>query len=102
LFDTDNNVVTEYEIEGDKVATDSDSLSLLYVHSVDDPRAFPPLFARAVSMMLAYKIAIEYKQSRALQQDAFAAAMMALQRASQVDQSTTTDKADAAMWENIF
>lgn len=102
LYDSDDAVVTEYEIEGDKVATDSDSLKALYVWEVDDPQRFPPVFSRAVSMMLAYKLAIEYKQARVLQNDALNMALMALERARQIDAVSSFTAAEMARWEDIF
>lgn len=46
-----------WRIEGNRILTDSSSLTITYTKRVEDPTLFDPLFARTVTMKLAWRIA---------------------------------------------
>jgi len=101
-LDEDGELVTEYAVEGGKVAADSETLRALYVAEVSDPNRFPPQVARTISMLLAYNLAIEFQQSRSLSSDMYTQYRMNLERARQIEQQQETAGAGPSMWEDIF
>lgn len=102
VYDADGNRTTDYEVEGTKVATDHSAISVQYIPEITVATDLPVMFARAVSMTIAYKIAVEFKQSRALQNDMFNQAAYALSEAWNVDSTSTVTNVPDPGWEKIF
>jgi hypothetical protein len=105
LYDESWKPVTGYRVEARRIATDTEAVRLSYVRSITNPMLFSPHFANAVAMLVASKIAVEFKQARQLMQDAMQRYIMALERGRQIDTQQREGVAAPVagiLWENTF
>lgn len=102
MHDEDGTEVFDYEVEGDKIYTDHDSITARYVYRVTDPSRFPAQFAHAVSMLIAHKLAMEFQQARSLANDHLQRYMMALEKAMNIDGAQTANTDTESDWRKIF
>ena len=74
-----------YRIEGTYLLTDAGSVSIQYIAQVTDPTKFSPLFAAALGLALADKIATQLTQSDAIVGQVAQKADIAFRKAKKVD-----------------
>lgn len=88
-----------FQIEGRSLLTDEADAKILYVRRVEDPNAFDPLFANALSLRLAAELAYAITNSTTLIEAMWGLYQRAAQRARTADaQEGSLPVLDADAW----
>lgn len=90
-----------YRVEGDKLLTDDDEISIRYTKQETDPEIFHSQLARAIAMHLASEIAFYITGDRAVEDRAKANYELAWREATAVDKDADTEpQPDNTDWED--
>ena len=75
----------EYQVEGNHILTDEDTLYIRYIRQVTDPNEYDALFIEAVSCFMAYEMCESLTQSNTKKEMLWQDYQSALMRAKSVD-----------------
>ena len=75
----------DWRREGNRVASNSETIQARYLRRVTDPNQYTPAFVHALSARLAYEMAVAITQSRSIQADMFSLYEAKLAMAAQTD-----------------
>lgn len=90
-----------YKIEGRKLLTDSDTVSIQYVSEIADPNLFDSLFASAVALKLAQKMCIPITNDKTLKtvmETAYDKVIAKAEEANEIE--SEQPQADNTTWES--
>jgi len=104
-FYADNNTPTHtitytYAIEGDRLLTDEDAVSIRYIRRVEDVSKFDPLFVEVLVLELAMKLVMPLSRDKVLRRDLQDEFVALMRRVRTVDRSETSrvGRADSRTW----
>ncbi len=99
LYDTS----ASFEIEGQRLLTNDDSVDLLYIKEITDPTKFDSLFVEVLVLQLALKLVMPISQDKVLRRELFEELAQKLSEARRVnmDERNNISRVDLDTWNGV-
>jgi len=97
------NVTTySYDIEGQRILSNQDTIQILYIKKVTDPTKFDPLFVEVLTLSLAIKLVMPLSQDKVLARELRDELEGLMSRVRTIDrqETNTVGSSDRGTWSN--